>query len=121
VSFSSKASKKEPEYSAKGNVLPVRHLLVLHDKTTTTPRGGPVEMDKDPFKSSVPAWVQDYALFLLDVDGQVVAWYAGAERIYGYKSGEAVGQYVSLLFADEDTLRAKLDDELRRAAGLHAL
>ena len=50
---------REVEYTAKGNVLPVRHLLVLHDKT------------------NVPAWVQDYALFLLDADGQVVAWYRG--------------------------------------------
>jgi formate hydrogenlyase transcriptional activator len=89
---------REVEYLAKGNVLPVRHLLVLHDK------------------SPVPAWVQDYALFLLDADGLVVAWYAGAERIYGYQSDEAVGQHVSLFYPDEDTLRAKLDDELKRAA-----
>ena len=107
---------REVEYSAKGNVLPVRHLLVLRDKTTNTPGGGPVEMDKDPSKSSVPAWVQDYALFLLDVDGQVVAWYAGAERIYGYKSGEVIGQHVSLFYPDEDALR-KLQEKLKRAAG----
>ena len=90
---------QEVEYSAKGNVLPVRHLLVL----------------KDPSQSSVPAWVQDYALFLLDVDGQVVAWYAGAERIYGYKSDEVIGQHVSLFYPDEDALR-KLQEELKRAA-----
>ncbi len=89
---------REVEYSAKGNVLPVRHLLVLHDK------------------NPVPAWVQDYALFLLDVEGEVVAWYAGAERIYGYKSSEALGQHTALLYPDEDTLRARLDEELKRAA-----
>jgi formate hydrogenlyase transcriptional activator len=100
---------REVEYTAKGNVLPVRHLLVLRDKTTNT--------DKDPSQSSVPAWVQDYALFLLDVDGQVVAWYAGAERIYGYKSGEVIGQNVSLLYAEEDTLRVKPGEELKRATG----
>jgi PAS domain S-box-containing protein len=86
------------EYIAKGNVLPVRHLLVLHDKT------------------NIPAWVQDYALFLLDTDGRVAAWYAGAERIYGYKSGEVIGKNVSLLYPDEDTLRVRLDDELKRAS-----
>ena len=107
---------RDVEYSAKGNVLPVRHLLVLRGKTTNTPGGGPVEMDIDPSKSSVPAWVQDYALFLLDVDGQVVAWYAGAERIYGYKSREVVGQHVSLFYPDEDAL-LKLGEKLKRAAG----
>jgi PAS domain S-box-containing protein len=89
---------REVEYIAKGNVLPVRHLLVLHDKT------------------NIPAWVQDYALFLLDTDGRVAAWYAGAERIYGYKSGEVIGKNVSLLYPDEDTLRVRLDDELKRAS-----
>jgi formate hydrogenlyase transcriptional activator len=107
---------RDVEYSAKGNVLPVRHLLVLRDTATNTPGGAPVEIDKPLSKSSVPAWVQDYALFLLDADGQVVAWYAGAERIYGYKSSEAAGQHVSLLYADEDTLRVKLDEEWKRAA-----
>ena len=90
---------REIEYTAKGNVLPVRHLLVLHDKT------------------SVPAWVQDYALFLLDGNGRVAAWYAGAERIYGYKSAEVLGKHISMFYPDEDTLRAKLDQELKRAAG----
>ena len=135
---------RDIEYSAKGSVLPVRHLLVLRDKIVKTPRGS-AEADKDPAKSgtgperlasrpetggdpaatssvvpigalkSVPAWVQDYALFLLDVQGEIVAWYAGAERIYGYKSGEVVGQPVSLLYPDEDAVR-RLSEELKRTA-----
>ncbi len=106
---------RDVEYLAKGNVLPVRHLLVLQDKTAKTP-GRPAERDKASSKANVPAWVQDYALFLLDADGEVVAWYAGAERIFGYKNDETAGQHVSLLYPDEDTLRAKLDEELKRAA-----
>jgi formate hydrogenlyase transcriptional activator len=86
-------------YSAKGSVLPARHLLVL----------------KDPSKGSVPAWVQDYALFLLDVDGHIAAWYAGAERIYGYKSEEVMGQPMSVLYSDEDP-PGKLEERLKRAA-----
>jgi formate hydrogenlyase transcriptional activator len=96
---------RDVEYSAKGNVLPVRHLMVLRDKSADSGT-----------ESSVPGWLQDYALFLLDVDGQVVAWYAGAERIYGYTSEEAVGQHASFLYAVDDGLRDKLSDELKRAA-----
>src|SRR5579862_8367639 len=48
---------RDVEYTAKGNVLPVRHLLVLLDKTKPT--------DKDPSQNTIPTWVQDYALFLL--------------------------------------------------------
>jgi formate hydrogenlyase transcriptional activator len=105
---------REVEYTAKGNVLPARNLLVLNDKTAND--GGPAVADKEPLKNRVPTWVQDYALFLLGVDGQVVAWYAGAERIYGYKNGEVTGQHVALLYPDEDTLRARLDEELKRAS-----
>jgi formate hydrogenlyase transcriptional activator len=101
---------RDVEYTAKGNVLPVRHLIVLHDKTK------PAQADTDPSQNAIPSWVQDYALFLLDVDGQIVAWYAGAERIYAYKSGEVIGQHVSLFYPDQDALR-KLQEKLKRAAG----
>lgn len=90
---------KEVAYTAKGNVLPVRHLLVLHDT------------------ANIPAWVQDYALLILDTEGRVAAWYAGAQRIYGYQSGEVLGKHISLFYPDEDTLSVKLDEELKRAAG----
>jgi formate hydrogenlyase transcriptional activator len=107
---------REVEYLAKGNVLPVRHVLVLHDKTASVAGSDLEEVDEDSVKSSVPAWVQDYALFLLDPEGRVVAWYGGAERIYGYQSAEVAGQYVSLLYADPDSLRVRLDAEFKRAA-----
>ncbi|MFZ1006363.1 MAG: PAS domain-containing protein, partial [Candidatus Sulfotelmatobacter sp.] len=107
---------REVEYLAKGNILPVRHLLVLRDKSPDT-SGLPAEIDKDPAPNIVPAWVQDYALFLLDPGGRVEAWYAGAERIYGYKSGDVAGQHVSMFYADADSLRVKLDTEFKRAAG----
>lgn len=106
-------SVREVEYTAKGNVLPVRHLLVLRDRTEKKPPAGPVGADED----QVPAWVKDYALFLLDADGRVVAWYSGAERIYGYTGEEIIGQHVSCLYpGDEDSFRVKLHGELRRAA-----
>ena len=91
---------REVEYLAKGEVLPVRHVLVLRDKTP---------------KASVPAWVQDYALFLLDVEGRIVAWYRGAERIYGYTSAEIVGQNAGIFYPDEDAV-VKLQEKLKRGA-----
>jgi formate hydrogenlyase transcriptional activator len=106
---------RDVEYLAKGNVLPVRHLLVLRDKTGKAP--GEFQIGKDRPIADVPGWVQDFALFLLDVDGKVVAWYAGAARIYGYTSEEVLGQHVSLFYPDEDAVRAKMDEKLKRAAG----
>ena len=94
---------REVEYLAKGNVLPVRHLLVLRDKGKTPQQ-----------KTSVPAWVQDYALFLLDLEGRIAAWYAGAERIYGYQTGEIFGQNAALFYPGQDAF-LKLQEELKRA------
>ncbi|MGA3189717.1 MAG: sigma 54-interacting transcriptional regulator [Bryobacteraceae bacterium] len=100
-------SPRTVEYSAKGNVLPVRHLLVLHENGIDKPRNTPPRP---------PSWVRDYALSLFDVDGQIAAWYAGAERIYGYQVDEVIGRHTSLFYPDEDA-SSKLTDRLKRAAG----
>ncbi|MGE0744900.1 MAG: MHYT domain-containing protein [Rhodospirillales bacterium] len=39
--------------------------------------------------------VEDYAIFMLDAEGRVVSWNAGAERIKGYSEAEIVGQSLS--------------------------
>ncbi|NWG12165.1 MAG: sigma 54-interacting transcriptional regulator [Acidobacteria bacterium] len=102
----------EVAYSAKGNVLPVRHLLVLRDKTNPTKTEGIAEAGEEP----IPAWVEDYALFLLDVNGQIADWYAGAARIYGYSVNEARDQHVSFLYPSEETSSEEIQQELNRAA-----
>jgi PAS domain S-box-containing protein len=99
---------RDVAYTAKRNVLPVRHLLLLQDKTKVA------EAAKDLSLNPLPSSVQDYALFLLDVEGQIVAWYAGAERIYGIKGGEVVGRHVSVLYPDEHAF-GKLEEQLKRA------
>lgn len=85
---------REVEYTAKGNVLPVRHALVLRDKAL------PAETERST--DSIPSWVQDYAFYLLDIEGRVAAWYSGAARIYCYQAEEAMGQHISFLTAVRD-------------------
>jgi PAS domain S-box-containing protein len=46
--------------------------------------------------------VKDYAIFMLDVEGRVQTWNAGAEAIKGYRAGEIIGQHVSRFYAPED-------------------
>ncbi len=46
--------------------------------------------------------VTDYALYLLDPNGVVTKWNAGAQRIKGYTADEAVGQHVSRFYTDAD-------------------
>jgi PAS domain S-box-containing protein len=42
--------------------------------------------------------VRDYAIFLLDAEGRVISWNAGAERLKGYTADEIIGQHVSRLY-----------------------
>jgi PAS domain S-box-containing protein len=100
------------EYTAKGNVLPVRHLLVLRDKTKAPQKEVLAEADKD----QIPSCVLDYALFLLDVNGRIVGWYSGAARIYGYNGDEATGKHVSVLYPGEENPGAGPQHELNRSA-----
>src|SRR6187549_1526940 len=44
---------RDVEFVAKGNILPVRHVLVLRDAAAP---------------DHIPSWVQDYALYLVDAD-----------------------------------------------------
>ena len=46
--------------------------------------------------------VADYALFMLDPEGDVRSWSPGAERIKGYAAAEIVGQHFSCFFTDAD-------------------
>ena len=43
----------------------------------------------------------DYAIFMLDPQGHVVTWNAGAERIKGYKADEIIGQHFSRFYPQE--------------------
>lgn len=45
--------------------------------------------------------VKDYAIFLLDPEGNVATWNQGAERIKGYKAHEIIGRHFSAFYPRE--------------------
>ena len=59
--------------------------------------------------------MREYALFILDIDGRVVSWQAGAERIFGYQEAEIIGQNFSCIFTHEDIQSGKPEEELKAA------
>ncbi|MBD8882325.1 PAS domain S-box protein [Rhodanobacter sp. 7MK24] len=46
--------------------------------------------------------VLDYAIIMLDPEGNITQWNRGAERIYGYRSEEIVGRHFSTFHTPED-------------------
>ncbi|MES2763722.1 MAG: PAS domain S-box protein [Bacteroidota bacterium] len=55
--------------------------------------------------------VQDYAIILLDVDGNIMSWNKGVEKIKGYKSDEIIGQNFNIFYMPSDR-QHKLPDSL---------
>ncbi len=60
--------------------------------------------------------VRDYAIFMLDPEGNVSSWNLGAERIKGYKSGEIIGKHFSCFYPEDDIRSGKPQMELLTAA-----
>lgn len=69
-------------------------------KATRTPHA----VGDEAFRLLVEA-VKDYAIFMLDLDGVVVSWNPGAERIKGYAASEIIGKHFSTFYTAEDQAR----------------
>jgi len=65
---------------------------------------------------SIVESVRDYAIYLLDNDGNVMTWNPGAERIKGYTADEIVGKHFSRFFTEEDRERGRPAELMRAAA-----
>ncbi|MEA2863085.1 MAG: hypothetical protein QOC84_1041 [Bradyrhizobium sp.] len=46
--------------------------------------------------------VIDYAIYMLDPDGRITNWNAGAKRIKGYEAAEVIGQHFEIFYPQED-------------------
>jgi PAS domain S-box-containing protein len=64
---------------------------------------------------TVVSSVTDYAIFLLDPNGNVQTWNEGAQRIKGYTRDEIVGQHFSRFYPAESVQAGWPAEELRRA------
>jgi len=62
------------------------------------------------------AAVEDYAIFLLDPQGRVASWNAGAVRIKGYTAEEILGQPFTRFYPPEDVAAGVPAAALRQAA-----
>jgi PAS domain S-box-containing protein len=60
--------------------------------------------------------VKDFALFMLDLEGRVITWNPGAERIKGYRSVEILGRPMSTFYPDEDRAAGLPGQHLETAA-----
>ncbi len=60
--------------------------------------------------------VSDYAIFMLDPEGNIATWNSGAERIKGYQAWEIIGKHFSVFYPEEELQARKPWRELEVAA-----
>lgn len=60
--------------------------------------------------------VKDYAIVMLDPDGHVASWNAGAERFKGYRAAEIIGKHFSCFYPADAVQRGLPEQELKTAA-----
>src|SRR5260221_1757869 len=58
---------------------------------------------------------KDYAIYMLDAQGNVATWNAGAEHTEGYRAEEIIGKPFSTFFTPEDVARNAPQEFLKRA------
>src|SRR5204862_1221280 len=56
--------------------------------------------------------IQDYAIFMLDPEGNIASWNKGAAKIKGYTGGEIIGQHFSRFYPQEAIERRWPEKEL---------
>jgi PAS domain S-box-containing protein len=95
------------------------HSAVVLDESDTSFVNGEAKIalrrSEERFRLLVDA-VQDYAIFMLDVQGHVSSWNTGAERIKGYRVSEIIGKHFSIFYPEEDLRAGKPQRELEIAA-----
>jgi PAS domain S-box-containing protein len=59
--------------------------------------------------------ITDYAIYMLDLDGRVTSWNAGAQRFMGYEAAAIIGEHFSRFYTDEDRAQGLPARALRSA------
>jgi PAS domain S-box-containing protein len=86
---------------------------------TTTPAApaSPGDSVQQRFQLLIDA-VVDYGIFMLDPQGHVMSWNAGAEKLKGYTREQIIGKHFSIFYPPEAVASGWPQEELRRALKL---
>jgi PAS domain S-box-containing protein len=95
-----------------------KHLAQMEDRRRVTETA--LRESEEGYRMLLDG-VRDYAIFMMDPQGLVVSWNAGAERIKGYTAEQIIGHNFACFFPAEDIERGRPGEVLRitAACGRH--
>jgi PAS domain S-box-containing protein len=106
------ASRGRVERDAEGR--PIRLYGVSHEVTERRAVEDRMRASEERFRLLVEN-IRDYAIILLDPNGRIASWNAGAERIKGYRIEEILGRDFSCFYTSEELTRQDPHEQLRIA------
>jgi PAS domain S-box-containing protein len=94
---------------------PLYLLLQVQDLTASVQAAEELRRSEERFRLLVDG-VVDYAIFMLDAEGRVSSWNAGAQRTSGYRPEDILGRHFRIFYTPEAQAARHPEAELRRAA-----
>src|SRR3954463_7240064 len=89
----------DPIRDEQGNL--IGFAKITRDISEQKAAEGGLRRSEERFRMLVQG-VTDYAIYMLDPEGHVSNWNAGAQRIKGYQESEILGQHFSRFYTEED-------------------
>jgi PAS domain S-box-containing protein len=93
---------------------PLYLFLQVQDVTAQRAAEEKLRISEERFRLLVDA-VEEYAIFMLDPEGIVVSWNAGAQRSKGYRAEEIIGRHFRTFYPREQQEARHPEYELERA------
>ncbi|NKK97627.1 PAS domain S-box protein [Rhizobium leguminosarum bv. viciae] len=79
----------------------IGYAKITRDLTERRAAENAIRQSEEQFRRLVQG-VSDYAIYMLDPNGNVSSWNFGAERIKGYRPQEIIGRHFSTFYTPED-------------------